>query len=238
MADLLDLIGSQLGPDAVSTLSRRIGAEPQATSRGIETALPLLLGGLARNARRPEGASALAQALERDHSPDLVENLGALLGGGEGGGLGSLLGGSRSGGGLGSLLGAAGALFGGGATTGSQPKALDGMGILKHVLGSRQGPVETGVSRASGLDKSQVVQLLAMLAPLVMSALAKSKQQQKLDPGGLADLLGRQRAQVEQRTPQLKGGSLLDLLDRDDDGSIADDIASLGASIGGRLLRG
>ncbi|HVS14796.1 MAG TPA: DUF937 domain-containing protein [Thermoanaerobaculia bacterium] len=227
MTDLLDLIGSQLGPDAVSQLSRRIGADPGATSKGIETALPLLLGGLARNASRPQGASALAQALERDHAPDLVDNLGALLGGG-----------GRGGGGLGALLGAASEMFGGGSAAASQPKALDGAGILGHILGSKRAPVETGVSRASGLDKGQVAKLLMMLAPLVMSALAKSKQQSNLDSGGLADLLGRQRAEVEQRTPQMKGGGLLDLLDRDNDGSIADDIASLGASIGGRLLRG
>jgi hypothetical protein len=226
MADLLDLIGSQLGSGAVTQLSRQIGADPDATAKGIETALPLLLGGLARNASKPEGASALANALDRDHSADLLDSLGALLGGGGGGG-----------GGLGSLLGAAGALFGGGSASGAQPKALDGAGILGHILGSKRTPVETGVSRASGLDKGQVGKLLMMLAPLVMSALAKSKKQSNLDSGGLADLLGRQRAQVEQRTPQMKGG-LLDMLDRDNDGSIADDIAALGASIGGKLLRG
>ena len=241
MDDILDLIGSQIGPGAVSQLSSRIGADPAATATAIETALPLLLGGLARNAQTTDGATALSNALDRDHGGDLVDNLGALFGGGgasSGGGLlGSLLGGSSGGSGgdaLGSLLGA---VFGGGAAPANQPKALDGAGILKHIFGPKQTPVEDGVGRASGLDRGKVAQLLMMLAPLVMSALAKTKQSRNLDAGGLSDLLGGQRRQIEQRTPQMRG-SLLDLLDRDQDGSIADDIASLGATLGGRMLRG
>ncbi|HVS64139.1 MAG TPA: DUF937 domain-containing protein [Thermoanaerobaculia bacterium] len=243
MDDLLDLVGRQLGPGAVEQLSRQLGAAPDATAKGIETSLPLLIGGLARNTRSTEGAESLSRALERDHRADLIDNLGSLLGGGGqggGGGLGALLGGGGGdgGGGLGSLLGAAGALFGGERGGGAQqPKALDGAGILKHILGSKQSPVEEGVGRASGLDKGQVAQLLMMLAPIVMSALAKAKQGKNLDGGGLSDLLGQQRSRIEQRTPQMKG-SLLDLLDRDGDGSIADDIASWGAKLGGRLLRG
>ena len=226
MDDLLDLVGRQLGPGAVEQLSRRLGATPDATAKGIETSLPLLIGGLARNARSTEGAESLSRALERDHGADLIDNFGSLFGDGDGGG------------GLGSLLGAAGALFGGERGGGAQqPKALDGAGILKHILGSKQSPVEEGVGRASGLDKGQVAQLLMMLAPMVMSALAKAKQGKNLDSGGLSDLLGQQRSRIEQRTPQMQG-SLLDLLDRDRDGSIADDIASLGSALGGRLLRG
>jgi hypothetical protein len=224
MDDLLGLIGSQLGSGAVEQLSRQIGADRDATAKGIETSLPLLIGGLARNTRSTDGAASLARALDRDHGGGLIDNLGALLGGG---------GGDGGGGALGSLLGS---VLGGRGGGGAQPKALDGAGILAHIFGPKQSPVETGVGRASGLDKGQVAKLLMLLAPMVMSALAKFKQQKSLDDGGLADLLGQQRSRIEQKTPQMKG-SLLDLLDRDQDGSIADDIASLGASIGGRLLR-
>lgn len=238
MNDLLDLLGRQLGDDRVERLSREIGADPSATSKAVEVALPLLVGGLARNAASPQGAASLSRALDRDHTPDLLDNLGSLLGGagggdtgGAGGLLGSLLGGgSRSSGGVGSLLGS---ILGGGG-----PKALDGAGILGHIFGSRRPGVEQGMERASGLGSAQIGKLLTLLAPIVMSALAKAKQSRSLDEGGLSGYLGEQRREIETRTPGMGSGGLLGMLDRDDDGSIADDIASIGVSLGGSLLGG
>lgn len=255
MTDLLQLVSRQLDPRGVEHIGREIGAAPDATARAIETALPLLVGGLAGNANRsPQGAGALSAALERDHSPDLLEGLGSLLGGGGGsggGGLGEALGGLLGGGGgaaggaLGDLLGGGGASGGGGGGLGDLlgsvlggggPKALDGAGILGHVFGNRRPGVERGVERASGLDGAQVGKLLALLAPLVMSALSKVRRERSLDDAGLAGYLDRERSTIERRTPNLGSGGLLGMLDRDDDGSIADDIAKIGVSLGGALL--
>jgi hypothetical protein len=248
MSDLLQLLSRQL-EGRVGAIGQQIGADPTSTEKGIEMALPLLMGALANNAARPEGAHQLSRALDRDHSPDLLDQLGGLLGGGGGGAgggalgglLGGLLGGGgaagggrgSAGGGLGSLLEG---LAGGGARPAGLPKSLDGPGILGHILGPKRGAVQQGIERGSGLKSQQVMKLLVLLAPLVMSALSKVKQQQKLDDNGLASVLRNQRTQMEQRTPQLGGRGFADLLDQNNDGSIADDLARIGTSLGGQLF--
>lgn len=119
---------------------------------------------------------------------------------------------------------------------GSQAEGLGG-GILKHVLGGRQQGAATAVGRASGLNSGQAGQLMAMLAPLVMGALAKQRQTGGLDAGGLAGMLAGERRRVEQAQPG--AGSLLEqVIDRDGDGNIADDIAEMGAGLLGSLLKG
>jgi hypothetical protein len=106
------------------------------------------------------------------------------------------------------------------------------------VLGDRRGSVESGVGRMAGLDSAKVGQLLALLAPLVMGALGKLKQRQGLDANGLQSLLAGERADVESRVATKGKGSLLDLLDRDADGSVLDDIAELAGSGAGKGVLG
>lgn len=234
--DILSQIQSQLGGSALDGLARQIGAGRGETERAVGAALPMILGGLARNAASsPAEARSLARALDEDHDPSLVDQLGGLFGGGGGGdagglagALGSLLGGGAGGAG-GGLADLAGSLLGGDGA--GRSKAFDGAGILRHVFGQRRGAVEGGVGRASGLDAGQVGQLLILLAPMVMSALARVKQQRHLDDRGLTDVLRRERREIEERTPGLSRGGLRDLLDRDDDGQVGDDIASLGAGL-------
>lgn len=233
--NILDEIRGQLDDRAIDGLASQLGAGRGETAQAIGAALPTLLGGLARNASRSaEGASSLAAALERDHDPSLLEQLGGALAGGGGGGgglgaaLGSLLEGSRagSGGGLGDLLGS--------ALSGGQPprsKALDGAGILRHVFGDRRPAVEAGLRRTSGLQPGQISQLLALLAPLVMSALSKVKRERQLDAGSLAETLGSEQRDIEARAPGLSSGGLGSFLDRDGDGDVADDLAAMGSSL-------
>ena len=224
--DLLSVIGQHLSPGAIDQIGEQIGATPQQTQAGLAAALPALLGGLARNTSTPQGAANLNQALERDHDGGLLDSLGGLLGGGRGGGAMGALGGLLGGGGA---MGALGGLLGGGG------RSTDGAGILGHVLGGRQGAVEQGVSRASGLGRGQVLQLLMLAAPLVMSALGKMKRQQGLDAQGVANVIDREQREVAGQIPGNRSG-LMDLLDRDDDGSIADDVAQIGTALGGAFL--
>jgi hypothetical protein len=117
------------------------------------------------------------------------------------------------------------------------PDVDDGNGILGHLLGGRRNAVETGVSKASGLDLSMVTKLLPILAPIVMGALGRQKRQQNLDAGALASMLGSERQHMEQSSPA--AGMLGQLLDADGDGSIADDIAAkLGKGLLGGLFGG
>ncbi len=131
----------------------------------------------------------------------------------------------------GSILDDIGGFLGGGGAEGV------GSGILKHVLGGRQGQVQSGIGQASGLSSGQAGQLLSMLAPIVMGALGKAQRGRGLDAGGLGAMLGQEQRQIERREPGL-GGLLGNLLDADGDGSVVDDLAKVGGSLLGNLLGG
>ncbi len=162
---LLDLIQQQLGPQQVQQISQQVGADPAQTEQAVHAALPMMLGGMAAGAREPQGASAL----------------GGLLGGG-GGGLGGLLGG------LGGMLGggaAAGGMGGGGGGGG-----MDMGGILGSILGRSQPAVQDGVQQASGLNSDQTRKLLMILAPIVLAAIMKSRQNRTADGAAAAGGMG------------------------------------------------
>lgn len=65
----------------------------------------------------------------------------------------------------------------------------DGMGILRHILGSNQGAVAAQISRKTGLDAGAADNLLATLAPVVMGFLGKKQRESNLDVSGLSSLL-------------------------------------------------
>ena len=267
------MIGQQLNPAQVSQIAKSLGASEGVTAAAIEASLPMLISGLAKNASNPNGANALAGALERDHDGTILDQVGPLLGGllsggGGGGGndaprigdghlikaaLGGLFGGGGGGdnggnkigdghiikaalGGAsgGSLLG----MFASALTAAPGPgsnKSADGAGILGHILGGRRGAVQNGVAQASGLGGAQTGQLMELLAPMLMGGLGRMKQQNGLDAGGLAQALG----QEQQSLQKSAGGGLLGaFLDKDGDGNIADDVATMGAQMVGKQLLG
>lgn len=195
---VLNLVNRQLDDNAISQISRQLGADPGTTRQAVPAALTALLGGLSQNAANPAGAQQLAGALSRDHDGSILDDLAGFLGGASGGQGGT------------------------------------GAGILGHIFGNRQPNVASRVGQASGLDSSQAMKLLMLLAPLVLGALGKAQRQKGLDSGGLSDVLGQERRRVEEANPQ-SGGLLNDLLDRDRDGSILDDIAGMaGGFLGNR----
>lgn len=79
-ASLLEMLGRELSGQQVQQLGQAIGADADTTSKAISAALPMLMGALAKNAARPDGAASLAGALERDHDGSLLDNLGGFLG--------------------------------------------------------------------------------------------------------------------------------------------------------------
>jgi hypothetical protein len=96
---LLDMLQQQLGGNAVQQISQQLGTDHSATESAIQAALPMLVGALARNAKDPAQAGALANALSRDHDGSILDNVtGYLSQGGTGAGdsiLGHVLGGNR-----------------------------------------------------------------------------------------------------------------------------------------------
>ncbi|MGB5286281.1 MAG: DUF937 domain-containing protein, partial [Polyangiales bacterium] len=109
----------------------------------------------------------------------------------------------------------------------------DGAAILGHILGKREPTVEAGIGKATGMQTDQTAQLLQMLAPIVLGYLGRQKQQQGMNAGTLGELLGTQSKQAQSQNPALS--ALASLLDKDDDGSIVDDLGGmLGSFLSGR----
>jgi hypothetical protein len=80
---ILDILSSQLGPDTVQTVSRQLGIDPATAQQAIAAAVPMLTGGLARNAASPGGAAAIHQAVTRDHDGSLLDDVAGFLGQGQ-----------------------------------------------------------------------------------------------------------------------------------------------------------
>ena len=242
MTSPLDQVLSMLGPETVARMGNQIGASPSQAHQAISAALPLLMGAMARNVQTPDGAQALHAAAVRDHAGnDLMALLGGLLGGGRNNGAG--------GGALGAVLGALGGMGGGGGAAGAGSPLSAGMGILGHVLGGAQNRAAGGVASAGGMSSSSAIQLMAMLAPLVMTALGRQAQQQQLGPDGLAGLLGQemgrfglgggaQQTSVPAASSRPPLGPIDRLLDADGDGVVdAHDLMARGSSLLGAFMR-
>src|SRR3981081_3051271 len=91
----------------------------------------------------------------------------------------------------GSILDQVGSYLGNsGAATGT------GAPLLGHILGRHQDNATTGLANATGIGAGQAGQLLAILAPLVLGALGRMKQQQGIDPGSLPSVLQNEHAQA------------------------------------------
>jgi len=114
--NLISIIGQLLGSgDTISKIASLVGLTPDRTQSTIGVAAPAILAGLLGMGQQPSGRDKLVAAV-RDQDPSLLDNLGAMLGGGKEkslietgtGLLGSLLGQSS----LGTLTGAIGKFAG------------------------------------------------------------------------------------------------------------------------------
>lgn len=79
MADILGGILSQLGNGGLSQIAGALGADEDKAGDAIAMALPALLGGMAKNTQSPDGANALAGALDK-HDGGVFGQLTDLLG--------------------------------------------------------------------------------------------------------------------------------------------------------------
>jgi hypothetical protein len=188
---ILDTVGQQLGGNTLTQIAQQLGTDEGTAANAVSVALPLLLGGLTRNAATPEGAAALDQALTRDHatSPLLDAPHEAV----------------------------------------TNPSAFNAGGILGHIFGQRQAPIQQGVAKATGIDLQSAGKVLMILAPIVMASLARARSAQGANASA-GSVIQTEQQHMERQVPGI--GGLASILDRDHDGSIADDIANMA---GGRL---
>ena len=160
---LLDMLGQQLQGNTLTQISQQLGTDEGTTAKAVSLALPMLVGGLARNASTDQGAAALDQALTRDHDGSLLDAPHRAV---------------------------------------ADPMAFGGGGILGHIFGQRQAPVEQGVAKATGLDPQRAGKLLMILAPIVLGALAKRAMNHgaaQNDPNQLNDVLRQDAAHAQQQ---------------------------------------
>lgn len=94
------------------------------------------------------------------------------------------------------LMGMVGGMMQGG---GQDARATNGMGILGHILGDRQEVAAEQIGQSSGLNAGQIMKLLPILAPIVMSVLGKTKNSGGLDLGSLAGVLMGSAQQAQQQ---------------------------------------
>ncbi len=100
MSQLLDIVMQSLGNQAVGNIASKVGLGEGAAKGAIGAVLPMLLGAMAKNSSQQDGASALANALDRDHDGSVLDDIGGFLGGGQANNVGAgilkhVLGGNR-----------------------------------------------------------------------------------------------------------------------------------------------
>ena len=206
--DLMDLLQGQLSGGMVDQLSQALGgAEKEQTAKAATGITSILMSALAKNAASPDGASALSNALERDHDGSILNDVvGMVTGANKNAGSGGI----------------------------DLNRMINGAGILKHVLGGKQSGAIDMISKMSGLDSSKTGNLMTMLAPMIMGALGKTKKENNLDTSGLSSLLTGTVQKHSNDNPLL--GMATKFLDADGDGSIMDDVAGIGLKMLGGLF--
>jgi hypothetical protein len=80
---MLEVLSRQLGSGGIDQIASQLGIGREATEKAVAGALPMLLGGLAKNTRGG-GADALLGALQRDHDGTILDDVSGFLGQGSG----------------------------------------------------------------------------------------------------------------------------------------------------------
>ena len=86
MSDLTNQVLSHLDPASIEAIAAQLGIDPAQAQAAIQQAVPVVVGGLARNASSDAGADALHNAAQDHAGADLGSILGSVLGGGGDGG--------------------------------------------------------------------------------------------------------------------------------------------------------
>ncbi len=127
--------------------------------------------------------------------------------------------------------------FGSLASMLTSPLALATGGMMvNRMFGGKKGPIEAGLSAASGLGRSQTGKLMMAVAPVVLGSLRQRQKADQLDAAGIAGLLRREEEDLRGGSEELNG--LMGFLDTDDDGSVMDNIATMGAAVAGAAVVG
>lgn len=207
MVNILDLIGSSLDSGVVSKLDQEVGVgDKEKTASAVDSISKVILAGINKNAKSPEGLQSLNRALEKDHNGDVFNDV-----------VGNLL--QRD-----------------AKQAQGNERALNGAGILRHVLGSNESNVFESLAKANNIDKNKLMSLAVKVAPFIMGALGKAKKEEGLDTGGIGSLLGGVMSSLTGQDSS-QGSFLNSILDQDGDGSVVDDVTGMGKKLLGGLFK-
>lgn len=97
---LMNVLAEVAGGDTPRRIGQQLGVDERQAEQAIAGAVPVLLGALARNSASQDGASALSNALDRDHDGSILDDIGGFLQTGQAGAgdgiLGHVLGNRRT----------------------------------------------------------------------------------------------------------------------------------------------
>jgi len=74
-----DLLNSGAGQQIVANISQQFGLDQSQATSAVQAALPMILGGLGRNAQNEQGAESLNNALSQ-HDPSVLDNVQGFFG--------------------------------------------------------------------------------------------------------------------------------------------------------------
>lgn len=80
MATMMDSLIQQMGEQALAgVVAEKLGVDRQTARQALRIALPVIIGGLARNSSKAAGARSLHKALEEDHDGSRLDDLGGFI---------------------------------------------------------------------------------------------------------------------------------------------------------------
>lgn len=129
-----------------------------------------------------------------------------------------------------------------GFLSGQQPvqnnRSVDGLGILTHLLGNKTSGSVDMLSRMSGMDTNKTARLMITLAPVVLSALGKMKQQNQLRQPDDMQRMVRDTYEEQERNDQNPTINLISrFLDTNNDGNVKNELADMGMKLIGNMFR-
>lgn len=185
--DIVEQIGALATPERIARIANLVGGSPDQARRGLQSAVPVVLGGILGAGSDPGAAQALGHALERAAGLDVrtgvdpaavatagSDMVAAILGGSDAGALAQSL--ARHAGlteaGAGSLLGVAGAMTLAGLGREAGEKGLDATGVLE-LLAGQKAAIARALPRDIAVDLRSKGVLADLAASAPMRALAK-----------------------------------------------------------------
>ncbi|MGI4832321.1 MAG: OmpA family protein [Janthinobacterium lividum] len=172
---LLELARNYFLGHTVRQLSAAFDESEPAISQGLQSMVPLVLGGLLVHAQRPGGTAELLTQAQQVYARGLLTDLNELLQGLQPG------------------------------SAARPALSDRGQQMLRSLLGSNYSTAVASIGQQAGLRPASVRNLLSVVVAVALGLLGRHLAQQNLGPTGLASYLATQRADIQPAVSGLPG---------------------------------